>query len=135
MTPDAQAQLDYIVAKFQDSMSKFEALVQANKDLSKENEALKSAVGNLESKFTSLAIDFGSFIVAHSDSVKAQSKVNEHFDKLQMNQTSINGVLRADIENVSGESSKSKDKIDACLKMVDTLSKLKKCQVTLIFFV
>jgi hypothetical protein len=117
-----QTQIDFIVSKFQDSMSKFEALVQVNKDISKENADLKSSVSNLESKFTSLAIDFSSFIVAHSDSVKAQSKVNEHFDKLQMNQTSINGVFRKDIENVVSECGKLKEKTEEILKTLPTLS-------------
>ena len=120
-----QSQIDFIVSKFQDSMSKFESLVHANKDLSKENEDLKSSVGNLESKFSSLVIDFGSFIVAHSESVKAQSKVNGHFDKLQMNQTSINSVIRADIEYVASGCSKLKEKIDDFpFKLVQCLTKI-----------
>lgn len=117
-----QTQIDFIVSKFQDSIQKFEALVQANKDLAKENEDLKVSMVNLRFKFDSLVIDFGSFIVDHSDSVKAQSKVNNQFENMHMNQTSINCVFSKDLGNVFSECVKSKDKIEEILKMIGALS-------------
>lgn len=122
MTSSIQNQMDYIVLKFQESMLKFESLIQANKDLSQENKDLRSSLENLGSKFNSMCIDFNSFMVAHSDNVKTQSKVNEQFDNMHMNQASINSVLSKDIANVINECSKSKDNIKEVLKTLAILS-------------
>lgn len=122
MTPDFQNQIDYMVSKFQDSIAKFESLVNDNKKLTKENEDLRSSVKNLELKFDSMAVDIKSIIQSHASSIKAQSLKNSEIDKIHEDHVNSFSMIKNSISSVFTECLKSKEKVDVFLKMIDELS-------------
>lgn len=119
---EIQNQIEYMVAKFQDSITKFENLMQSHLDLTKDNENTKNIVSNLENKLSVLLNDFTSLIYSHTEKDKSQEKINLEIKTLQEKQDKLNEFLTKDIFEINKNLEDLKGKVTLFPKKIDELS-------------
>lgn len=121
MPQDIQRQFDYVVAKFQETIKKFDESEKVNRAIQQEYQDIKELVKGLEAKFDALSNDVSSSIKVINNAILAQGNKNEVFQACHLKTSSAYDELRGDVEKLAAESASASAKIKVSADAIELL--------------